>query len=1172
MKKKWNERIPWRGIRFRKIVQIMKWSFVLLFVSCMHLSAAVYSQQERMDISVKDVSVEQLLKTIKAKVDVDFLYNIKEIERNGTVSVDMKNATVEEVLQVAFRGKSLTYNLINGVFIIRPLQIIAQDSVKKMYDVKGKILDNKKQPLPGVTIRLDGTTVGTAADNEGKFVLRIPQTSGHLIFTFVGFKQKKVAFKVGEPLIVILEEDVTDLDEVVVRAYGTQNKRESISAISSVKAEEMKELPSASIAGMLQGRLAGVNIIQQSGAPGSASVIAVRGFNSLLVDGASDGQPLWVIDGVPMYSFVSPVTGTNTLADIDPSMIESVEVLKDAAAASIYGSRAGNGVILVTTKKGKKGKASFSGNVSYSVAQLMEYPTQTGGRMERWMDLRTNRYGRLNITDYSDFEVTKTYYPTSYEEVWGTNGQYDYFWGSGKEEEAMSNRQLQDSLDPYYNNETNWFKYAFRTGRVVNANLQASGGSDKFLYMVGIGYYDEKGIMINSGYSRANIISNLSAQLNPKMKLDTRIYLSYVDRTMNKTVKNVMDKSRYEGMSVDPGKNPTYMGGSKELENEMMERVQALRDRTDDYRAMISVFGSYEILKGLTFTASGGVDYSQANKNLFTPSTLDEKYHENKSEGVISRQISLSTDELLEYKGNIKEKHNFNVLLGFNVNKDQYFYLGGSGKRGASDNVYYYPAGKAPSIYDYGKNGNVNIQSTTTYISDFSEKIMVSYFGRFGYNYKQRYLLEATFRRDGSSTFGEGNKWANFPSVALGWAFSDESFMRWTSSWLNWGKVRASYGTSGQIFTDPYLAHGMMKVSSKGFNGNAAVTTESPISPDLTWEKTEQYDVGLDMDMFNYRLNFKLDYYYKYTSGLIYSVPLPSGGQVYPFSRRTENCMEISNEGLELELTGDILREGPVSWRTKFNIARNWNRLEKTNNSKDLDDHVIGRPVNGLYVYKFQGFYGSEDEIPRYYTTNGAEVYKGGVSTDKGVSGFVGYYNLKDLNGDNAVWTDDQYFAGSSLPLAHGGWVNELKWKGFELNVLFVYTLGRKIINGKIGTINSLGPKMFDYRDYSFWTEPGCNSDLPRIGTSVEYMLDRNIEKVNSVSLKQLTLGYDLPRKIVGKAGFNGIRFFATIENLFYLSNYSGENPEVINVYTGVDQGAQYPLPRKWTLGLTLNF
>ena len=398
-----------------------------------------------------------------------------------------------------------------------------------------------------------------------------------------------------------------------------------------------------------------------------------------------------------------------------------------------------------------------------------------------------------------------------------------------------------------------------------------------------------------------------------------------------------------------------------------------------------------------------------------------------------------------------------------------------------------------------------------------------------------------------------------------------EPFMKW-ANWLNWGKLRASYGTSGQIFTDAYLAHGLMQVSKNGFNGNAAVSTNTPISPNLTWEKTEQYDIGLDMDMFNYRLNFKLDYYYKYTSGLIYNIGLPSAGQMYPFPRRTENCMEISNEGIELELTGDILRESKVSWRTKFNIARNWNRLEKTNNNKDLADHIIGRPVNGIYVYASDGFYESEDEIPRYYTANGAEVFMGGVATDRGISGYVGYYNLKDLNGDNQIWTDDKYFAGSALPLAHGGWVHELKWKGFELNLLFVYTLGRKILNGRIMSLNSPGPKMFDYRKYRFWTAPGCDANLPRIGTSVDYLFDSNIEKVNSMSLKQITLGYDLPKVIAAKIGFKGVRFFATGENLFYWSNYSGENPEVINVYTGLDQGGEYPLPRKWTLGLTLNF
>ena len=331
------------------------------------------------------------------------------------------------------------------------------------------------------------------------------------------------------------------------------------------------------------------------------------------------------------------------------------------------------------------------------------------------------------------------------------------------------------------------------------------------------------------------------------------------------------------------------------------------------------------------------------------------------------------------------------------------------------------------------------------------------------------------------------------------------------------------------------------------------------------------------MDMFNYRLNVKLDYYYKYTSSLIYDIPIP--GSLYTFGAQVENAMEISNEGLELELQADILRESAVSWRMKFNMARNWNRFEKSYSGKDVVDGdgtllVVGRPLNGLYVWAHRGYYNSDAEVPRLYKIDGQEIYFNGVATN-GISGAVGDYRLLDLDGDG---NPDSYYAGSPLPLAHGGWVNELMWKNFDLNVLVNFTIGRKMINNRMGLGFSRQSedghltKLFDYRKLRPWDGVNKKPNAPAWGNSLSMNTDSAIEKVHHLALKQITLGYNLPDRISKKAGFSGVRFFLTAENLFYLSNYSGGNPEVVNIYTGRDNGDTYPLPRKYTLGLTLNF
>ena len=500
-------------------------------------------------------------------------------------------------------------------------------------------------------------------------------------------------------------------------------------------------------------------------------------------------------------------------------------------------------------------------------------------------------------------------------------------------------------------------------------------------------------------------------------------------------------------------------------------------------------------------------------------------------------------------------------------NKDQNYFIKGEGRGQASDYIYYYNSAFNVPIINDGTVTSPKWRSLTSYDSDFREKAMVSYFGRLGYNYKQRYLFEGTLRRDGSSTFGEDHKWATFPSVAVGWAFSEEKFMD-NFYWLDWGKIRASYGTSGQIFTEEYLAHGLMQNNKSFFNGASGMSPSTPISPDLTWEKSEQYNIGLDLDMFDYRVNVKMDYYYKYTSALLYKVDLP--GNVLIGTKRMENAMELSNEGIELELKADILRDKALRWRMRFNVARNWNRFEVSYTGKDMVGAglVVGRSINGMYVYIDDGYYQSEDEVPVYYDLLGNEKYMGALSTMYGVSGYVGTQKIRDLNGDARISDADVAYYGSPAPIAHGGWVNELTWRNFSLNLLFNFVLGRDMIN----IAQATGSNYTDLRKIDYWEKPGDNSNLPRLGANVYPKVRSNIENVHSISLKQITLGYDLPKKIAKKAGFGSVRFFGTIENLFYLSNYSGMNPELVDVYKGIDNGTQYPLPRKMTLGLTLNF
>ena len=1133
----------------------------IIFVVFLQLTsfATGNAQEQMVSLNLRDVSYYQLFNEIHKQTGLRFIYNTNQLEGMPSIEVRVEKKKVSDVLRDVLAKTPFTFQFDDDVVMLVQR---SQEPQKKMVRVKGFVYDKQKEPMPGVTVKVVGVSVGTATNAKGWFALDLPLLKGSLEFSFIGFKKQQVNFtEKTDTLRIIMEEDISDLDEVTVIAYGERNRREVVSSISSVKGDEIKEIPTSSFTNLLQGRMAGVEITNQSGSPGGGGTrVAVRGYNSLMVSGASDGQPLYVIDGIPMHSFTSPVTGTNALAELDPSTIESVEVLKDAAAAAIYGSRAGNGVILITTKKGKVGRANFSANVSYSASIMPKFPFQLAGREERWWRIQQRRNYRESKYDYS----TKTgYYPTSYEDAYYNGGQYDKFWNAGSK--TAVDYMLQDSLNPFYNNQTNWWKKLFRTGEVMNANLQASGGNEKIRYMVGMGYYTEEGIMVNSSFKRANFITNLNMKPTKRIRLDTRLYLAYTDKSRN--TGGAGNASAIEAMTADPKITMTLLPGGGEVEKEILEYLNGTVDRSDSYRMMLNANLGVDIIQGLNFTTSLGLDYSQNNANVFTPSYLDYK-SENLSRGQVNRNIGITQENLLRYTRNVHDIHRFEILAGLTFTKNQTFNIQGSAKRGASDKVYYVD-GNHSSTHDYGTKENPNVQALKDYTSSFTEQVMVSYLGRLAYNYKQKYLLEFTFRRDGSSAFGEDVRYANFPAVAVGWSFGEETFIKDQIPWLNMGKIRASWGTSGQTLNDPYLAHGVIELARIPFMGNQGM--EAPmINRNLSWEKSDQYDFGLDMDLFDYRLKFKLDYYYKYTKSLLYEVTLP--GNVLGSRKQWQNVMEVSNEGIELELMGDIIRKSGLSWRTRFNVSRNWNRFEKSYTGMDINRLVIGRPIYGIYLYDDTGIIQNSDEVPRYSRPDGSIYYLG---KGLGKHFLPGMRMIRDANGDGKISDSDKVYTSGTVPLASGGWAHEIIWKNFDLNLLFVYTINRHIINMfSRHSLYSDGdyPVFYDYSGLSFWEKEGDDTDFISLGFSDETMLRSQLENVNYLRLKSLTLGYNVPVKVLKNIGLSGARIFFTGENLFMWTNYSGLDPETVDITSGQDNMGSYPLARKFTFGLTINF
>lgn len=1050
--------------------------------------------------------------------------------------------------------------------------------------IQGLVTNNRKEPLPGVTVRLEGTSIGTATDNSGKYIFRVPIKNGTLLFTFIGYKEKKVDFKTENIHInVVLEEDVQSLDEAVVVGYGTTTRREATGAISIIKSDELKGLPTANISNLLQGRVAGMDVTNMSGAPGSGgTAITIRGYNSLDVEqGRRFSNPLWVVDGVPLNSFTSPVTGTNLLSDLNPDMIESIQILKDASSAAIYGSRAANGVIIVTTKKGSKNqKASFSVNASQSWSILPKLPTVTIGRAERLFRLEQ---AKREMEAYKDPETGRYKYPASWKEIYEVgNGVLDDNWAPNLSLIPKLGSAWQDSLNSFYANSTNFFPMYYHTGKTTNANIQAYGGLERMTYGIGLGYYNEDGILKGTGYNRVDLNSQMNVTPVERFNIDLRFNASIAGRMRGVKSGQLTSTQNVETVPGDPYKLATYLPGEGSFVwDKIIEKYKGIKERNRSVRLRSNFKLGLDIIDGLNISTSLAADYSIERRNYFEPGSLNVRGWST-SLGETGLNLMILNENLINYKKTFNDEHTVSFVGGFSYQYDQIEYTGGYAQNSPSDLIEYAPSG-LPNISWEGSDDYKEPIAMKHYISDMQEKKLLSWFARLEYNYRQKYLLSASFRRDGSSTFGKNNKWGNFPSIAVGWTFTEENFMEGLSSWFSFGKIRVSWGTSGMHFYQNYLALGIMEVDNSSYLGNPVITPEwstGLYNQDLSWEKTTQYDFGLDLNFFNYRLGATIDYYYRYTDDLLIPVPLP--GDYNGFGKQWRNAAAISNEGLELMLEYKIFDRSDLYWRISLNGAKNWNRFEKSYDNHDLDGKVIGKSLNQIKALVTNGFINDQNEVPINWKTDGSNGYMNVGPTYMQ----PGDYKIVDANGDGTINNNDLVYVGSALPEMSGGIINEVRWKNFDLNVLFSYQLGRHVLNTFIPQSlvmgNEYNPLLIDVRKTTFWEKPGDNTDYARLQPGngdnhvFDYLLDRHVEKVNWLKLKTLTLGYSLPKSLTKRWYIEQLRVFFSGENLFTCTNYSGMDPETVDISTGFDGtyggGGSYPLARKLTIGITVKF
>ena len=1117
-------------------------------------------------ISFKDKEIASILDFVaqNSGYKIDYEPELRTAGYKATVSFD--EVTPEKAVEGLLKGTPFVFSVDGkSIRIFRPQQ---QASAKGQ--VIGFVKDSRGEGIIGASVRIKGTKLGAQTGIDGRFTINTDKTAGELQVSYVGYFDNSAPFTAGQPVTIALKENVKSLDGVTVIAYGRRNTRELVGAVSSIKADQLKDAPAPSLQSLLQGQMSGLAVTNQSGSPGGGGTrINIRGISSLNDQGINDGSPLFVVDGVPLSKVSAEATGgINALAGLDPSTIESVEVLKDAASASLYGSRSGNGVILITTKKGKSGKAEFGLNFSQSISFLPATPLQMRGHGERRVHNLLAQHQRIGHYDYAN---NRYILPRGYGQSYGweptLDGAYDYFWGNGNvlTKDNQPPASAQDSLNTFYNNDTNWWKYIFQLGRVTSGDFYASGGNDNVRYLISTGLYDERGIQINSGFKRLSFLSNLDLRLTPKVNAYTHLNLAY-----NK--QEAISGTNIQGLDVDPKETPTvYPGRGSIAEQLTLQKIRDVRARNGMFNARLSAGLDYTPISGLKIATSIAGDAYFSNNHVFRPTYLNNN---NLSSVESSRSLvsMFQWENILSYRFSLRDRHNFDLMTGITTTYDLMENIKGKASGGPTNKIYEIGDGWPQGREIEGRNEY--LQRVTT---DRQEQMMLSYLGRVAYNFDKRYMLEASVRYDGSSVFGSDVRWAAFPSLGAAWAFSKENFMK--DFWfLSFGKLRASWGKSGQKFQEAYLAHGLME-ESNSFLGQPGLQPSAMANSHLTWEKSDQYDLGLDVDLLNYRFKVKVDYYYKHSYDLLMQVPTP--GNFFISKTTWTNASAISNEGLELDLSADVMRRKDFSWNLRFNIARNWNRFLASYDGKDLGDKVLGRPIYGIYTYKNEGLVQRESDIPYYYDQTGQRVPLSFGSLAYPLR--VGGRKIKDQNGDGYINSEDIYYAGSALPAAYGGITNTFTYKRFALNVLLTYTLNQRMMNMVQNSAflfnKKFGVVMNDFSRATFWQKPGDETQYPSLDFSDDGYtgqfdgdIDTNIERVSYLRLKQLSLSYTLPETWTKRLRLKDVRVYFAGENLFLLTNYSGLDPEIVDPATGKDTGRMYPLNRKLTLGLNLKF
>tara|TARA_R110000751_G_scaffold93282_2_gene182254 strand:- start:22826 stop:26059 length:3234 start_codon:yes stop_codon:yes gene_type:complete len=1027
--------------------------------------------------------------------------------------------------------------------------------------ITGNVVDANGAPLPGVNVLEMNTSNGVVTDFDGNFSITANSSNAILVFSYIGFVKKEIAVGGQSNIRVILEEDVSNLDEVVVVGYGTQLKKDLTGSITRVDMDEVSQPSIASFDQMLQGKVAGVQISQTSGAPGGNINILVRGMSSI----TGGNEPLYVVDGFPiggggnsdfgsygtnLYSAAGIAGNTqqriNPLGSINPSDIESIDILKDASATAIYGSRGSNGVIIITTKRGKVGKSEISVEASLGMQSV------------------ANKLDMLNSPQYAEFVAQGR------DNAW--------VFAGGNADDPNSVRSGATQVPSAFRNpssisvDTDWQDVIYRVAPVRNYQVSFNNGNEKTRFFIAGGYFDQDGIIETSSFKRFNLRTNIDSNISDRLKIGTSLTGSYsYGRFPNSeghygtgglimAVLSAAPTIPVYDENGEPYFNQDDVSGGLGWLANPLDLLSGFSDNRRTANILWNNYLEYKLLDGLTFKSTIGLNYTAGQIDIWRSSKIPNFTNLNypaNAGATRTNVINWLNENTLNYKKTINENHFFDVLGGFTVQKDRFDRL----SAGASD----FPTENVPYI----SAGIVNAGDQI--ISEWS---LLSFMGRVNYSYDSKYLFTATIRKDGSSRFGSNNKWGAFPSASVGYNISEEGFMD-SIDFINNLKLRASYGISGNNQIGNYNQIGLLSQSNYVANGSQVpgLVPSSLSNDNLTWEKSKQTNVGLDLGLFDDRISLTVDAYRDLKTDLLLAVQLPSATG---FQSATQNIGDIENRGLEFGLRTINIQAGDFTWNSNATLSTNQNKVLKlatetgriSNNAFQITE--VGESISSFYMLNAIGVF-----------ANAAEVAGAAVQHPRTQAGDLIF---EDVNEDGVIDNDDRKIVGSPFPDFTWGFDNRFSYKNLSLGISLVgsegastyFQAGTAILNSagvqnQIADI-SLGRWVSESQPGEGFQPRAIRSNYANgFGTSSQFLFDSSFTRIKNVNLT-----YNFPSDTVKDLGISALSLYADVANLYTFTDYPGYDPESSTsgsdiASSGIDYFT-YPLARTITIGLKLSF